>query len=290
MPPPSLSEPNAWLVKNDMKRFYFAVMVLGLIIASFWPGLVMAQTSVATPSTMAQTINKSVELKNLFRSQLEQYQLAQREYSLYKQQYKQLQTLASLEKAVQATRVVLIRRSEVLTTYFDLLFDQLSTAPGIDVQKKQELSQQITALVEVLRGQKTQAESIVDKQAVADFADQFELLEPQILQTSYQTRAYLQVGAYQDLLVRSQAFSQEIKTYQATDSSSAFKQTARDRAYLETADQDQLVSQTLAVTLNSLSTGREYNQSWYNNLQEKLVGLQSGLERLYAFLLELTTY
>ena len=274
-----------------MKRFLSGVITtLSLIVCLSVASPVIAQTVTSVPATPGASVSQSVELKNLFRNQLEQYQLAEREYDLYKQQYKQLQTLASLERAVQATRAVLIRRSEVLTTYFDLLFDQLKTAPGIDPAKQQELNQEITELVENLRSQKIQAEAVADKQAVADFADNFELLRPQILATSYKTRAYLQVGAYQDLFIRSQVFNQEIKAYQATDSASTFKQTARTRAYLETDAQDQLVGQALMATLEALSSSKNYNETWYNSLQENLVGLQSGLEKLYAFLLELTNY
>ncbi len=276
------------------KHIFSRLLIAGILAVTLFgaASLTQAQSPLAvspSPAVSDQKL-KIRQLKELFRDQLEQYQLSDREYQLYKQQYKQLQTLASLEKAVVKAKEAMIKRNAVLLTYFDLLFAQLQVAPGVLPQKKTELEQSITTIVDKLRQNQANLDNISKKEDIAVQADYFDALKPEIYMNAFAARAYIQIGAYQDLQDRSKSLTAEVKADHASQSASAYKQSTRERAYGETDRQTAAVDQLLTGTYAKMAKAESINENWYKNLQEQLIALQSGLEKLYGFILELTTY
>jgi hypothetical protein len=111
---------------------------------------VQAQSEAAPAASIAPYSQQLEELARTYRGQVQEYQTKERAYIIAKTDFIQLETLASLESAIQASRELTIIRNQVLETYLQQLRVTLVATPGIEVPVKERATDRLEILLEVL--------------------------------------------------------------------------------------------------------------------------------------------
>ena len=141
-----------------------------------------------TPKYQAQ---KEGLLKT-FKAQVISYQESYKRFALAKEQFEKLQTLKSLNEALEATRQVAILRDQVLKTYIELLHLELTQRePSLAKDKRIKAIQTAIELIKKLEAHSSQLENLISRkelyQALADYDELFQ----EVVNFSYQAKFIL---------------------------------------------------------------------------------------------------
>jgi hypothetical protein len=137
------------------------------------------------------------EVKRSLNGQLAEYRQAEQEFSILRGQFAQLNTLSSLESAVQATRNVMEKRATVLRTYLTVLRLELLNTTGVKLEYREYSLDEIERLDTALIRHIDQARVSLDRDAIRQTADDFVPLAEEIQEHITFTRQVLQLGRYQ---------------------------------------------------------------------------------------------
>lgn len=247
-----------------MMKKVVGLLLVGLMLLRPWS--VAAQTE---PITEKQSIlNEIAEVERTYKGQLAEYRQAASQFEIAKGQFEKLNTLASLEVAVQDTRKVMLLRDQVFLTYLKLIELNLLEAEGINLEEKtvalektRELQLDFTAHFDLV-------DRALDRVGVGQAADDFEVLSPQIVSLSNYVSTLLKISKLQT--VYDHALSIVDKTNpQIVDGEVSVEQNERIRAHQEVVNlmQDILVS---------LQTG------WDQIRKGRLEGKPSDISKLNA--------
>lgn len=170
----------------------------------------------ASPTNLPSPSPENRELTNLrekYRTDLSIYRTDERDYQVAKEQYNKLQTLASLEVAVQATRKVLISRTTVLQDYLGILKLMLNETSGIDVGEKTQLLQELDAAQARLKVHQQLVEQAIDRNLILNSVKDFNTISQDLTTVSYKSLSYLSYGRLQTvydktLVVRNEVAAQ----------------------------------------------------------------------------------
>lgn len=283
-----------------MKSVLLTLALMGMISLS--PVMVQAQAESAEAETsesapdatgttgtifQKQRLNEQIEdVIASYRQKLEEYRTADREYSLAVAQYRKLNTLASLEEAVLASKEAMKSRSEVLTTYLTLLRLQLVDANGISLAQKQRALQSIDDILISLAEHRTQIDSISDRYKVEEVANTFLPLSAQIENTSYYSMSLLEIGQLQAVFDKIKALAADMER-QNKQETSALKKAERERAYTEINNKIDEVVNTFKVIVFELDEKKESNiRGRYTNTVKKLGLVYAGQSQILEYLYE----
>jgi len=97
-----------------------------------------------------------------FQFQYEKYRGEQEAYASARNKYLEYETLTSKNEAIKATKQVLIRRAQVLRTYFILLKKRLHSTPSVVVEEKTKLSAYLDQEIEWLEKHIEELESLAN--------------------------------------------------------------------------------------------------------------------------------
>jgi hypothetical protein len=133
-------------------------------------------------------------LLKTFKSQIISYQAAYKQFTLAKKQYEQLETLESLNSAIEATKQVVLKRNEVISTYIEILHLELiqrqpSLHPNLRGQTIKRTEQLMTQLAEF----RQDVASAVSREDLHEVLADYKTLFQQIQYLSYQSRLILKV-------------------------------------------------------------------------------------------------
>lgn len=170
----------------------------------------------ASPTNLPSPSPENRELTNLrekYRTDLSIYRTDERDYQVAKEQYNKLQTLASLEVAVQSTRKVLISRVSVLQDYLAILKLMLSETSGIDVGEKTQLLQELDTAQARLKVHQQLVEQAIDRNLILNAVKDFNTISQDLTTVSYKSLSYLSYGRLQTvydktLVVRNEVAAQ----------------------------------------------------------------------------------
>ena len=137
------------------------------------------------------------EVKRSLNGQLAEYRTAEQEFGILRGQFSQLNTLSSLEAAVQATRNVMEIRATVLRTYLTLLRLELLNTTGVKLEYREYSLDEIERLDTALIRHIDQTRLSLDRDAIRQTADDFVPLAEEIQEHISFTRQVLQLGRYQ---------------------------------------------------------------------------------------------
>lgn len=271
-----------------MSRFLTAVAaVFAAAVLIFSPAVAYGQEN-ATPSAAVlqkERLDAEIEeLSTIYRGQLNEYRLAEREFQIAKDQYRQLQTLASINQVTEAARKVMRIRNQVLITYFELLRIRLIAAEGIDVAVKSAAIAKLTAQNEWLQAHQQQVAAATDREHFNTLSDIFIAQEPLFVTTSQEASSILSVGKLQTVLDRLTLLAQDVAPLEASNSSAASSRSLR-----ETNNTITELNASFQTTWQNLEEDIREDRivSFYTNLTETLNPLYSSLNRLASFLGEL---
>lgn len=263
-----------------MKKVIASLLV---VILFFVPFVVSAADSpISQKSSIADEI---AEVRRTYKGQLAEYRQANDQYVIAKGQFEQLNTLASLEVAVQDFRTVLSLRDQVLLTYLKLIELELLEADGINLEEKDIAVAQTVSLQKDFLAHKDLVDDAIDRVAVNQVADDFELLSPRIESLSGYASTLLRIGKLQTIYDQSVTLVDATDPRNLTDEPS-LKLNEKIRAHNEITGLMDDIDVDLnfiwdeikdAREKNKLSSTTKENASVYANLSQVLLFLEEIL-------------
>lgn len=161
---------------------------------------------VATPTQSDETVATSTpqatpaEIEaatTRYFSAVETYRLEENRYSLARDQYYQLNTLASQDEAIRRSREVLRARADVLQAYFSYLRLILQNTKGIDLDDKAAADQRLQLWQEELESYVQQIPLLTDRQQVNAAFDLLNTRSDEIQSSAYGTLVLIKIGEIQ---------------------------------------------------------------------------------------------
>lgn len=259
-----------------------------------------AQSDSATASPEATTVpvdtifhktqntERIQELLVLYQGEVEDYRKLEREFQINKAQFQKLNTLQSLEEAVQSTKKVMISRDMVLITYFELLHASLEETEGIEVTLKAQNLKNLEDRINTLKDHQKKVEDTTDRAGIADRVTEFVPIAKTIGTSAYSSIALIVTGNLQAVYDKSVILYSDIKKYHTDHPVSAVKQGERNRAYTEIDNNVSSLAMNLNDVRNQIATESKKNYGIsINQIIEQLNKSYSGTALLLSHLKEL---
>jgi len=152
------------------------------------------------------------ETKRTLNGQLAEYRQLDQEFTILKGQFVKLNTLSSLEAAVQATRMVQEKRNQVLATYLSLLKLETNSLAGVKPEYAAYLLKEIESLEQALLRHTDQVRLSLDRSAINKASADFVPIAQQVQNTVAFSRSLLQHARYQALFDSTVAVLESIYT------------------------------------------------------------------------------
>ncbi len=189
-----------------------------------------ASTAPVTSTYRKESIENDIEeVKRSYRGQLEEYRRLDQQYRVALQEWENLNTLSSLEQAVQATRKAMDMRDQVLLTYVELLRLELIHAEGINLTHKEIAVTNLEELKKALTRHKEGVQVANDRASINTAAQNFTLLSPTYVRVSAFSTSLLQLGKLQTIYDRSLTLKSDLEITNAT-SAAGLTQEENERA------------------------------------------------------------
>jgi len=276
-----------------MKRLFFLLILLvgGLLFVSTTN--FVQETNVMAQSAILQKENLEAELIKLndtYRGQLSEYRLAERNFLIARDQYNQLQTLASINEVVESARTVMSLRNQVLITYLDLLRINLIAAEGVEISLKQLVLERLETQRKWLQAHQQALAATSDREQFNRLSDTFIDQTENLIAVSQQTVSLLSLGKLQNVFDRLVLFNQSLVIEEASVSGkqAGSNIALTERALRETERLNQSLATLLQTNWSNLDVGLKEDSisGFYGNLSKALDPIYTDLNKLVAFLQE----
>lgn len=221
------------------------------------------------------------ELRTLYRNQVEVYRAAEKEFTIAKTNFEQVQTLASLEEAVAKTKKVMKIRSEVLVTYLELVEAVLTETNGVELDLKQQSTTELLALVQALKIHQEEIQVSEDRLAMATLANNFEPIAATFESEVYKALSLIRIGRIQEVHDKSEIIFADIKETHQENEVAASAQAKRNRAYAEIERNfDLIVADLIEVNEKFLQDRRDgFTRSFYTRTLSDLGPVYAEIAR-----------
>lgn len=144
------------------------------------------------------------DLKLQLLARLSDYERDEKLYRIAIEQYRNLQTLSSIEEAITVTKRTMLARNKVLDIYQNLLRLQLIESEGVELSHKRQALIQLEQNREQLAKFETLIEQAQDRDDVNALAIEFTPLGQEIQEASYYALSIMAIGRLQstfDLII-----------------------------------------------------------------------------------------
>jgi hypothetical protein len=268
-----------------MKRLILLAAWFALIIwVMFGTSLgVAAQETLVfeKPSLNAQIL----DVRATYRSQLETYRNAERQYLITKEQFFKLNTLASLEAAVKATKEAMLARDQVLYSYLTLVRLYLIDATGVNLTQKEPTLAELEVVLQALEAHTQTVSAANDRYQISQASQEFLTLGPRIEAVAYQTTTILSIGELQTIYDKSLSLDQEITASLSgiTDVRNAERQRALTEIKRELNEVQTSFSE---VNLMVEKENQKFNRAFYNRVTQNLGTVYVGLSQTLTHMAE----
>lgn len=185
-------------------RIKFSVSIFPILIISL---LFLAIASFSVPYSYAQETelirsqethqSEISDLTASYKSYLARYRTLENQYQVSVSQYYQVQTLASLEKAVQDVRDTMLIRNQVLSTYLKILRLTLTDTHGATITDKNLAIANLQSMEGKLDDYQKSLESTSDRVNLQLKIEEFAEMEDQIESVSYHALGLIAFGRLQ---------------------------------------------------------------------------------------------
>ncbi|PIR59429.1 MAG: hypothetical protein COU69_00320 [Candidatus Pacebacteria bacterium CG10_big_fil_rev_8_21_14_0_10_56_10] len=225
------------------------------------------------------------QLRQTYGGQLAEYRAAYNDYQVSRAELQQLNTLKSLEKAVQSTKEAMRLRDMVLKTYLTLVRLELIDTFGVTAEYRQLAVDNIDATIAQLDNHQFEAEQIGNRAEVVALADRFGPIGTAADQNAAYAKILLKLGRLQNVFELAESLNERIQATDITDLPQ-LTQNERLRAYDQTNLEFSRVEVKLRETTAGLAPddGRNRLQT---DLNRRLSEVFAELSRLVALLDEL---
>lgn len=188
----------------------------------------------AEPTELPDSLDDQLlDLAKTYRGQLTEYQQAEKQYELAIAQYQQLNTLAALETAVNATQQLLLVRDQVLITYLRQVRIYLIDTEGINIDVKNRTIDRLDILLELLTQHIRQVERVEDRLQVQEALFEFELFREEYLSATIYAKRLIQFGRLRTANDQTEEVFQVVQAIDVSDLSN-LRQQQRTRSLQET--------------------------------------------------------
>ncbi len=282
-------------------RFWVGGVLLFVCAVLIFPIPVHSQEASAIPVTIDATVSSTLrkqqagseisDLRELYKSQIEVYRSSDQQFRIAKEQHARLQTLASLEEAVRATREALLNRSRVLVTYVQMIRLTLLDIAGVELSQKQVALERLEALEKKLLAHQDAILNTQNRTEIAARADEFSVMQKELHATIYFTLSLISHGSVQTVYDQAVLVQRDIEQYHKTASASALVTAERTRAHAETVSNLQTIQTQLSEVMQRIVSLSEeidkYNKNSHERTLEDLEAPHVRLTQLVGFLQEL---
>jgi hypothetical protein len=276
-----------------VKKYFVIALLIVLSLANF---RVFAQES-PTAETTDQSLTREREtqrieqLRILYRDQVEAYRNSEKNYSIAKANYFQVQTLAALEEAVQATKKVMIDRSAVMITYLELIDSVLIETNGIELNLKNQSHTELIGLIQLLKIHQENIQVSNDRNAMAILSDDFEPIAESYQSAVYKTLSLIRIGKIQEVRDKAEIIEADIQQFHLSQDVSEATILRRARAYDQIEnDFDTINSQLFKLNESFLEARRQgFSRSFYERILTNLSPIFAEISRSLDHLEELIT-
>jgi len=167
----------------------------------------------------------TVEYKNL----LNTYVQAEADFKFAQAQYNQLQTLAAMEEAIEASKKVFIARDEVLIRYAKILKLKLYLTYGVYLPRKQAQIDQLDELIGQLEIHLQTTQAVTTRDELMQTTSDFELLGAQLQAQVQLTAPLFSLGKLQTTFDKTENLIAQIKQNVADSDLSAADKATKQR-------------------------------------------------------------
>jgi len=154
-----------------------------------------------------------VTLKATYQSQLENYLYQDKLYRIAYDQYKQLQTLVSIEDLTQKAKTLGLSRDEVLISYLDLLRLNLITTEGIELSLKSKYLNQLESTIVYLKEHQENLKNLNDREPVSLSLSTFANDQKNLSKQAKEVLVLLAIGNLQMIYDKSAVLKKDIDVY-----------------------------------------------------------------------------
>lgn len=220
---------------------------------------------------------------------LDAYRSKEQKFFVIREQYKQLQTLASLEDAVKASKDVQISRIDTLLAYFNTLQLYVNDLKGADLQKKADISQRLQQVVLELGISKQQVQKATDRIALDKLSTSYESRNTIYISTAYATLSLIRIANMQTATDQLGLLSSQVFETIQSSSPSANVLSEKQRGYDELSRTIGTIKEFITKAMNRYDSnaGNEYTQSTYTQLVDLLGSGFTKLKQGESFIKEL---
>jgi len=250
-----------------------------------------AQDSELEVFTRDRETQKIVQLRTLYRDQVEVYRNSEKAYSIAKTNFEQVETLAALEEAVKATKLVMMERSRVLITYLELLDSVLIETNGIELDFKNQSHTELTGLINALKIHRDNINLSTNREAMVVLADEFEPINFSYTTSVYKTLSLIRIGKIQEVRDKSEIIKTDIEKRNNAEDVSSVLVSKRKRAYTEIERNFATVNENLVKLNNQFLEAKVdgFTRSFYERILRDLGPIYAQISKSLDHLEELVT-
>ncbi len=288
-----------------MKRL--PAIMFALVLLSLVSGQVVStvQAQMSTPDPMVSPIitpapinltggisdaefNKQMSgLQVTYRNQLTTYRADEKTFQVAKDQYYQIQTLASLEEAVRSTRQAMISRLDVIQTYFLMAKLTLENTKGIETDVKSDTLKQLDTLTTDLKIHRAAVAASSDRTGLLAVATEFATLSPRISDLSQKISMLVTYGRLQTVDDKATTIKQELKNMIDQTETDPLKLAEKKRGLDEIQRNLDQVNTLLVNIRTTLNPKLNSNSANSRSISDDFSNIFGGLSRSISYLQEL---
>lgn len=238
--------------------------------------------------TSRQSLESEIAIvERTYRGQLEEYRQLEQKFVVARQEYKQLNTLSSLESAVQSTKQVMSMRDQVLGTYFRLLELRLLNSEGIDLELKQAGLVSVRDIQTQLLAHKEATQLSNERDEIADRAEEFDEISKVLVGQSDFARSLLKLGQLQLSYDKTLSLLDKVATDTQTDINT-LDQAERERALKQIEIKIRDIETELTSATESVE--KKQSQTSVSRSVPEFQRVYVGLNQVLTFIEEVISY
>lgn len=243
------------------------------------------QTVIRQQNTHEQ---EKLELQATYRQQLATYRDLERQYQISVSQYFQVETLASLEKAIQDVRQTMLSRGEILNTYAKMVRLELTDTHGATIEDKKLGVDQLTALETQLTANNELIKNSQDRPSLQTRIDEFIISRPSIESNLYYSLSLIAFGKLQTVYDQTYALMSLVDE-RIEQRNSGVLLAEKKRASVEIKESlgvTKLSLEKIYQTAFSEKQDRQFSASSYSTMLKDLDEVYVGLLQIHNYIEE----
>ncbi len=229
-----------------------------------------------------------ITVKATYQSQLETYLYQDKMYRIAYDQYKQLQTLVSIEDLNQKAKTLGIYRDDVLVSYLDLLRLNLVATEGIELSLKTKYLSQLEATIAYVKNHKEILKNLNERDQVSEALTTFTTDQKNVGKLANEVLVLLSVGNLQMIYDKSVVLKKDIDVYLQEKGTLDLPEI--DRASFETnrsLDSAKLKLDAFWTDIIDRGQGNWYLEKFYEDLPRTMNPIYVNLSQSISYLNEL---